>query len=108
MAGKLALRGFTHAYEDVNWVRLHYVVAGTGDPVVLLHGWPQTWYEWHRVIPELAQRHAVIAPDLRGLGESSVPKSGYDCRTVAEDVHLLCRKLGYERIAVVGHDLGMG
>jgi pimeloyl-ACP methyl ester carboxylesterase len=98
----------THQYEDVNGVRLHYVVAGTGDPVVLLHGWPQTWYEWRRVMPELATRYTVIAPDLRGLGESSVPASGYGSKTVAEDLHLLCTQLGHERVAVVGHDLGMG
>jgi pimeloyl-ACP methyl ester carboxylesterase len=102
----------THHFEDVNGVRLHYVVAGTGDPtsdpVVLLHGWPQTWYEWHHILPALAQRYTVIAPDLRGLGESSVPASGYDSKSVAEDLHLLCKKLGYERVAVVGHDVGMG
>jgi pimeloyl-ACP methyl ester carboxylesterase len=97
-----------HHEEEVNGVRLHYVVAGAGDPVVLLHGWPQTWFEWHRVIPELATRYTVIAPDLRGLGESSVPSSGYDCATVAEDLHRLCQKLGQARVAVVGHDIGMG
>jgi pimeloyl-ACP methyl ester carboxylesterase len=98
----------THQYADVNGVRLHYVVGGTGDPVVLLHGWPQTWFEWHHIMPDLAKRYTVIAPDLRGLGESSVPASGYDCNTVAEDVHLLCERLGHERVAVVGHDVGMG
>ncbi len=100
--------GFTDQYEDVNGVRLHYVVGGQGDPVVLLHGWPQTWYEWRRIMPDLATKYTVIAPDLRGLGETSVPEAGYDSKTVAEDIHLLCRKLGHSRIAVVGHDVGMG
>ena len=100
--------GFTHKYEDVNGVRLHYVVGGTGDPLVLLHGWPQTWYEWRHVMPVLAKKYTVLAPDLRGLGDSSIPEQGYDSKTVAEDIHLLCQKLGYDRVVVVGHDVGMG
>jgi pimeloyl-ACP methyl ester carboxylesterase len=103
-----AVDGFTDKYEDVNGVRLHYVVGGTGAPVVLLHGWPQTWYEWRHIMPDLAKTYTVIAPNLRGLGESSVPKQGYDCKTVAKDIHLLCQTLGHHRVAVVGHDLGMG
>jgi pimeloyl-ACP methyl ester carboxylesterase len=100
--------GFTHKYADVNGVRLHYVIGGTGDPVVLLHGWPQTWYEWRQIMPDLARQYTVIAPDLRGLGESSVPEQGYDSMTVAEDIHLLCQTLGHDRVFVVGHDVGMG
>ena len=68
--------GFTHEYEDVNGVRLHYVIGGRGDPVVLLHGWPLTWYEWRHITPDLAKQYTVIAPDLRGPGESSVPEQG--------------------------------
>jgi pimeloyl-ACP methyl ester carboxylesterase len=99
---------FRHQSDDVNGVRLHYVVGGTGAPVVLLHGWPQTWYEWRRIMPDLAKQYTVIAPDLRGLGDSSMPEQGYDSQTVAEDIHLLCQKLGYDRVFVVGHDVGMG
>jgi pimeloyl-ACP methyl ester carboxylesterase len=108
MARPMAMDGFSHKYEDVNGIRLHYVVGGQGDPVVLLHGWPQTWYEWHHIMPDLAKRYTVIVPDLRGLGDSSVPESGYDGQTVAEDIHQLCKSLGYDRVAVAGHDLGMG
>lgn len=99
---------FAHHMAELDGVRLHYVVAGEGDPVVLLHGWPTTWYEWRRVIPTLARRYTVIAPDMRGLGDSSKPASGYDDLTVAEDIHQLVRRLGHERIFLVGHDLGGG
>ncbi|MEZ4334075.1 MAG: alpha/beta hydrolase [Myxococcota bacterium] len=95
-----------HHAALANGVRLHYVRAGQGDPVVLLHGFPQTWYMWRKVIPALAERYTVIAPDLRGFGESGKPIDGYDKRTVAEDIHQLVRGLGFERIFLVGHDLG--
>lgn len=74
---------FTHHTAEVNGVQLHYVMGGKGEAVVLLHGWPQTWYEWRRIMPALAERYTVIAPDIRGLGDSSKPASGYDKRTVA-------------------------
>jgi pimeloyl-ACP methyl ester carboxylesterase len=73
---------------------------------VLLHGWPQTWYMWRKVIPALAERYTVIAPDLRGFGQSSKPISGYDKRTVATDIYELVRSLGFEKIFLVGHDFG--
>lgn len=95
-----------HHTAKTNGVRLHYVRAGQGDPVVLLHGWPQTWYQWRKIIPALAQRYTVIAPDMRGLGDSSKPATGYDKRTVAEDIYQLVRQLGFERILLVGHDWG--
>jgi pimeloyl-ACP methyl ester carboxylesterase len=96
-----------HHEADLGDVRLHYVTAGSGEPVVLLHGWPQTWYEWRLLIPLLAERHEVIAPDLRGLGDSSVPASGYDKRTVAGDVYRLVHDvLGHERFNLAGHDWG--
>ncbi len=97
---------FRHHTMHVNDVRLHYVTAGAGDPVVLLHGWPQTWYQWRHIIPALAQQYTVIAPDMRGLGDSSKPASGYDKRTVADDIYQLVRRLGWQRIFLVGHDWG--
>jgi pimeloyl-ACP methyl ester carboxylesterase len=60
---------FSHHTASVNGIQLHYIIGGHGDPVVLLHGWPETWYEWHKVIPALAKNYTVIAPDLRGLGD---------------------------------------
>ena len=95
-----------HHAALANGVRIHYVRAGQGDPVVLLHGFPQTWYMWRKIIPALAERYTVIAPDLRGFGESSKPIDGYDKRTVAEDIYQLVRGLGFEKIFLVGHDLG--
>ena len=98
---------FAHHYAEVGEVMLHYVTAGSGPPVVLLHGWPQTWYEWRLVMPALAERYTVIAPDLRGLGDSSRPFGGYDKRTVANDVwQLVNGKLGHRRFLLVGHDWG--
>lgn len=95
-----------HGSFRVDGVRIHYVHAGHGSPVVLLHGWPQTWYMWRKVIPGLAQRHTVIAPDLRGMGESERPLSGYDRRRVSADVRGLLGHLGIERSAIIGHDFG--
>jgi pimeloyl-ACP methyl ester carboxylesterase len=98
---------FEHRYANLPGVRLHYVSLGQGRPVVLIHGWPQTWYEWRRVMPLLANDFLLIAPDLRGLGDSSRPSRGYDKKTVANDVWLLMHDhLGHDRFAVVGHDWG--
>lgn len=97
----------SHAYAELDDVLMHYVTAGSGPPLVLLHGWPQTWYEWRHIIPALAQRHTVIAPDLRGLGDSSRPLGGYDKRTLARDVwQLVSGKLGHDRFFLAGHDWG--
>ncbi len=96
-----------HHHTDLGDVRLHYVTAGQGFPVVLLHGWPQTWYEWRHIIPELAKNYRVIAPDLRGLGDSSRPADGYDKKTVGNDVwRLVHEKLGIDAFHLVGHDWG--
>jgi pimeloyl-ACP methyl ester carboxylesterase len=98
---------FEHHYANLKGVRIHYVTMGAGAPVVLLHGWPQSWYEWRRVMPLLADRFAMVAPDMRGLGDSSRPSSGYDKKTVANDIwELMSNHLGHEHFAVVGHDWG--
>ena len=97
----------THGYADVGDAVLHYVTAGSGPPVVLIHGWPMTWWSWRAVIPRLARRHTVIAPDMRGLGDSSRPHSGYDKKTVAEDIwRLVHDKLGHRQFYLAGHDWG--
>lgn len=97
---------FTHNVAEVNGVQIHYVMGGSGAPVVLLHGFPETWYTWRGVMSALAEEHTVIAPDLRGVGESSLEDSGYDKETLAEDVYQLVQELGYEEVSVVGHDMG--
>lgn len=97
----------THEFADVGEVRLHYVTAGQGPAVLLIHGWPQTWYMWRKLIPGLAQRYRVVAPDLRGLGDSSRPVTGYDKKTIADDLwRLMHDVLGEQRFFVVGHDWG--
>lgn len=98
---------FSHHYAELGEVMLHYVTAGSGPPLVLLHGWPQTWYEWRHVIAPLAKHYTVIAPDLRGLGDSSRPPTGYDKKTVANDIwQLMSTKLGHQSFDLVGHDWG--
>ena len=101
----------THHYAAVDDVMIHYVMAGPGigkaPPVVLLHGWPQTWYEWRHIIPGLAERYTVIAPDMRGLGDSSRPLTGYDKKTVSNDIwRVLHETLKIDRFFLVGHDWG--
>lgn len=89
-------------------LRMHHLYAGQGggEPIVLLHGWPQHSHCWRHVIPELAATHTVIAPDLRGYGRTDKPTTGYDKRTMAADVSGLLRALGHEAATVVGHDRG--
>lgn len=97
----------THHFFDADGVNIHFARAGAGDAVVLLHGWPQTWYAWRKIIPSLARRYTVIAPDLRGLGDSSRPLEGYDKKTIAADIWKLTREhLGLDRFFLVGHDWG--
>jgi pimeloyl-ACP methyl ester carboxylesterase len=97
----------SHHFAQLSDVRMHYVTAGAGHPVVLLHGWPQTWYEWRDVIARLTPTCQVIAPDLRGLGDTSRPLHGYDKKTIAEDVwQLVHGVLGIEKFFLVGHDWG--
>lgn len=98
---------FTHHTATVrDDMRLHYVSGGQGEPVVLLHGCPETWYSWRRVMPALAEQYTVIAPDLGGLGDSSKLKGPYTKRDAAEDIYKLVRQLGFERIYLVGTDWG--
>lgn len=94
-------------FTEVNGIRMHYLVAGEGEPVVLLHGFAQTSHMWLPLIEELAQTHLVIAPDLRGFGESDKPATGYRKVEMAEDVHALTASLGLDRVAVAGHDIGL-
>jgi pimeloyl-ACP methyl ester carboxylesterase len=94
-------------FAEVNGVRLHYRIAGQGSPVVLLHGYAQTGHMWLPLVPALAQRHTVIVPDLRGAGGSSKPESGYDKKTLAVDIHELTHSLGFDRVRIVGHDIGL-
>jgi pimeloyl-ACP methyl ester carboxylesterase len=97
---------FSHHTASVNGIQLHYVIGGQGDPLVLLHGFPQSWYEWRHIMPALAKNYTVIAPDLRGFGDSSKPITGYDGKTTAEDIYQLVSQLGFNQILLVAHDVG--
>jgi pimeloyl-ACP methyl ester carboxylesterase len=98
---------FSHQKMLVNGFLMHYVIGGKGDPIVLLHGWPETSFEWRHVIPELiAHNYTIVAPDLRGFGDSGKPQTGYDTKTLADDLYQLVNKLGFSKIYIVAHDWG--
>jgi pimeloyl-ACP methyl ester carboxylesterase len=98
---------FTSRYIDTGGVRLHAVTGGGGPPLLLIHGWPGSWYYWRLVMPALARDFAVIAVDQRGIGLSDKPEEGYDAGSLANDLAGLMDALGHERFAVVGVDTGM-
>jgi pimeloyl-ACP methyl ester carboxylesterase len=98
---------FTSRYIDAGDVRLHAVIGGDGPPLLLIHGWPQTWYAWRMLMPALAEDFEVMAVDQRGIGLSDKPKDGYDTATLANDVVALMAALGHQRFALYGTDTGM-
>jgi pimeloyl-ACP methyl ester carboxylesterase len=98
---------FTSRFVTVGGLRMHAVVGGKGPPLLLIHGWPQTWYQFRLVMPALAKQFTVIAVDQRGIGLTDKPRDGYDLRTEANDMAALMDELGYQRFAVIGFDTGM-
>jgi pimeloyl-ACP methyl ester carboxylesterase len=98
---------FTSRYVDIGELRLHAVTGGDGPPLLLVHGWPQTWYAWRMVMPALARDFSVIAVDQRGIGLSDKPQDGYDTGTLAGDLVALMDALGHQRFALYGTDVGM-
>ena len=98
---------FKHHYATVNGVKIHYVSGGKGEPLLLVHGFGQNWYMWNRLLPELSKHYTVIAPDLRGVGESGKTAAGYDKKNMAVDMHELIKTLGYKQINLAGHDIGL-
>ncbi|QQQ29045.1 alpha/beta fold hydrolase [Chryseobacterium indoltheticum] len=100
------LPGFENKYTTVNGIKLHYVEGGAGKPLICLPGWPQTWYSFQPVAMQLAKRYRVIIVDLRGMGTSEKPGSGYDKKTMATDIHQLVLQLGLEKVSLMGHDIG--
>jgi pimeloyl-ACP methyl ester carboxylesterase len=98
--------GFENRYINVNGVELHYVDGGAGTPLICLPGWPQTWYSFKNIAPALAKKYRVIVVDIRGMGTSAKPDSGYDKRTMATDIYELIKALGLHKVHIIGHDIG--
>jgi pimeloyl-ACP methyl ester carboxylesterase len=104
--------GFTSRFIHANGLRQHVVIGGDGPPLLLVHGWPQFWYQFRLIMPDLARHFQVIAPDQRGRGLTSKPPpggngSGYDTGTLSDDVAALMDALGHRRFSVIGCDTGM-
>jgi pimeloyl-ACP methyl ester carboxylesterase len=99
--------GFTEKSAVVNGVRINYKIGGQGPVVVLLHGYAETSHMWLPLMPLLAKSHTVVAPDLRGAGDSERPQGGYDKKTMAKDIRELVHQLGYQQVSLVGHDIGL-
>jgi len=107
VASTASAQGPQSKFANVNGLRLHYLTAGEGDPVVLLHGYAENSHMWLPLMKELSKTHRVIAPDLRGFGESGKPADGYTKTVMAQDIHGLARGLGLKSIKIVGHDIGL-
>jgi pimeloyl-ACP methyl ester carboxylesterase len=99
--------GFEDRHADVGDVRIHYVTGGRGPTVLLVPGWPETWWAWRHVMPALADKYTVVAVDTRGMGNSSRPPAGYDMTSVVADLRELMRQRGERRFHFVGHDIGV-
>ena len=98
---------FSHETIQSNGVQLHYVLGGHGPVVLLWHGFLETWFCWRKIMPELAEKYTVIAPDMRGYGDSEKPEHGYDTGTLAQDFRTLVQDLGIkEKIIIIAHDMG--
>src|SRR5437667_10809004 len=94
-------------FATIGGLKLHYLTAGKGPAVILLHGYTQTSRMWNPIIPRLAERFTVIAPDLPGIGESEIPADGLDMKSAAIRIHALAKSLGVKKARVVGHDIGL-
>jgi len=104
---KPAASAIESRFADVEGLRLHYLTAGKGPVVILLHGYTQTGRMWRPLFPRLADKFTVIAPDLPGIGDSGIPKDGFDMKTAAIRIHALAKSLGVTKARVVGHDIGL-
>lgn len=105
-AANTLIDGFTSATADVNGITLHYVRGGSGPTLLLVHGFPQDWYEWRGVMSRLATTFTVIVVDLRGVGRSDASRDGYDAATMADDLNQLVEQLGLGPVYIAGHDIG--
>lgn len=101
-----SLPNFVNNYEEVNGTKLHYVKGGQGEPLILIPGYPETWWAYHKVMPILAEKYCVIVIEMRGMGSSGKPADGYEKKNMAKDIFELINKMGYEKVHIGGHDIG--
>ncbi|MGA6119180.1 alpha/beta fold hydrolase [Sphingobacterium anhuiense] len=101
-----SLPNFSNHYAEVNGTRLHYVSGGQGEPLILIPGYPETWWAYHKVMPLLASKYNVVVAEMRGMESSDKSVSGYDKKNMAKDIHELVKILGFEKVNIGGHDIG--
>ncbi|WP_316849478.1 alpha/beta fold hydrolase [Pedobacter agri] len=101
-----SLPNFANDYAEVNGTKLHYVEGGKGEPLILIPGYPETWWAYHKVMPILAEKYFVIVVEMRGMGSSDKPAEGYEKKNMAKDIFELVKQLGYEKVHIGGHDIG--
>ncbi|MCX3266631.1 alpha/beta fold hydrolase [Pedobacter agri] len=101
-----SLPNFANNYAEVNGTKLHYVEGGKGEPLILIPGYPETWWAYHKVMPILAEKYFVIVVEMRGMGSSDKPAEGYEKKNMAKDIFELVKQLGYEKVHIGGHDIG--
>tara|TARA_R110000868_G_scaffold111773_1_gene301546 strand:- start:44697 stop:45572 length:876 start_codon:yes stop_codon:yes gene_type:complete len=97
---------FENRYAEVNGTKLHYIIGGKGEPLILIPGYPETWWAYHKVMPILAEKYCVIVVEMRGMGSSDKPEGGYEKKNMAKDIFELVKKLEYEKVNIGGHDIG--
>ncbi|WP_353120338.1 alpha/beta hydrolase [Myroides odoratus] len=100
------LEGFESQYAAVNGTQLHYVIGGEGEPLLLIPGYPETWWAYHKIMPILAEKYQVIVVEIRGMGNSAKPLQGYEKKNMARDIEALTQQLGVDRVYIGGHDIG--
>ncbi|WON94167.1 alpha/beta hydrolase [Sphingobacterium sp. UGAL515B_05] len=98
--------GFTNNYIVLNDLSIHYVQGGKGDPIILIPGYPETWWAYHHVMPILAENHQIIVVEIRGMGSSDKPENGYEKKNIAKDIYELVKHLGFDKVSIAGHDIG--
>lgn len=101
-----SIPNFVNHYAEVNGTKLHYVKGGQGEPLILIPGYPETWWAYHKVMPILAEKNCIIVVEMRGMGSSDKPADGYEKKNMAKDIFELVKKLGYEKVNIGGHDIG--
>jgi len=101
-----SIPSFTNAYAEVNGVKLHYVIGGQGEPLILIPGYPETWWAYHKIMPLLAAKYRVIVVEIRGMGDSDKPVDGYEKKNLAKDIFEFTKLLEFKKVHICGHDIG--